>query len=103
MDIEDLPTPSLILERAVVTRNTQRMGARMTEHGVALRPHVKTAKSVPVAKLATAGHSGAITVSTLSEAAYFLSHGFTDMTYAVCLVTNLELTRITAFLRIKSI
>ena len=88
MDIEDLPTPSLILERAVVTRNTQRMGARMTKHGVALRPHVKTAKSVPVAKLATAGHSGAITVSTMSEAAYFLSHGFTDMTYAVCLAPN---------------
>ena len=88
MDIEDLPTPSLILDRAVVTRNTQRMGARMTEHGVALRPHVKTAKSVPVAKLATVGHSGAITVSTLAEAAYFLSHGFADMTYAVCLAPN---------------
>ena len=85
MDIEDLPTPSLILERAVVTRNTQRMGARMTEHDVALRPHVKTAKSVPVAKLATLGHSGAITVSTLAEATYFLAHGFADMTYAVCL------------------
>jgi hypothetical protein len=38
MDIEDLPTPSLILDRAVVTRNTQRMAARMAEHGVALRP-----------------------------------------------------------------
>ncbi|MGB0570748.1 MAG: alanine racemase [Alphaproteobacteria bacterium] len=88
MDIEDLPTPSLILDRAVVTRNTQDMGARMIEHGVALRPHIKTAKSVPVAKLATAGHSGAITVSTLAEVAYFLSHGFADITYAVCLPPN---------------
>lgn len=88
MDIEDLPTPSLILDRAVVTRNTQRMAARMAEHGVALRPHCKTAKSAPVARLATAGHSGAITVSTLAEAAYFHGHGFTDITYAVCLAPN---------------
>jgi D-serine deaminase-like pyridoxal phosphate-dependent protein len=85
MDIEQLPTPSLILDRAVVTRNTERMSRRMAERGVALRPHLKTAKSVPVARLATAGHSGAITVSTLAEAAYFLENGFTDITYAVCI------------------
>ncbi|MDX1556767.1 MAG: DSD1 family PLP-dependent enzyme, partial [Xanthomonadales bacterium] len=85
MDIEALPTPSLILDRGVVTRNTSRMAQRMAAHGVALRPHLKTAKSVPVAKLATAGHSGAIAVSTLAEAAYFLEHGFIDITYAVCM------------------
>lgn len=84
-DIESLPTPSLILDRGVVTRNTTSMGRRMADLGIDLRPHLKTAKSVPVAKLATAGHSGAITVSTLAEAAYFLAHGFEDITYAVCM------------------
>jgi D-serine deaminase-like pyridoxal phosphate-dependent protein len=57
----------------------------MSARGIALRPHVKSSKSVPVARLATAGHSGAITVSTLAEAAYFLEHGFHDITYAVCM------------------
>ena len=85
MDIETLPTPSLIVDRTIVTRNTARMAQRMTERGVALRPHLKTAKSVEVAKLATTGHSGAITVSTLAEAEYFLGHGFQDITYAVCM------------------
>ncbi len=44
---------------------------------------MKTAKSAEVARLATAGHSGGITVSTLKEAAYFAEHGFTDLVYAV--------------------
>ncbi|NKB56846.1 MAG: hypothetical protein GKS00_10970 [Alphaproteobacteria bacterium] len=88
MDLHSLNTPALILDRSIVTRNTERMSKRMRAHGVALRPHLKTAKSARVAKLATAGHSGAITVSTLAEAAYFLDHGFDDITYAVGIVAG---------------
>ena len=85
MTIEGLSTPALILDRNILNRNTRRMADRMSGLGVDLRPHLKTAKSVPVAQLATRGHSGAITVSTLSEAAYFHSHGINDITYAVCM------------------
>ncbi len=86
MDLRSLNTPALILDRAIVARNTQRMAERMRANGIALRPHLKTAKSAKVAELATAGHSGAITVSTLAEAEYFLDRGFGDITYAVCIV-----------------
>jgi len=61
------------------------MGQRMKQHGVALRPHLKSAKSDQVARLATAGHNGGVTVSTLAEAEYFLRHGFDDIIYAVCM------------------
>jgi D-serine deaminase-like pyridoxal phosphate-dependent protein len=88
MDLDRLATPALILERKIVTRNTQRMGARMAAHGVALRPHLKTAKSAQVATLAVAGQAGGITVSTLAEAAYFLDHGFSDITYAIGIVAG---------------
>lgn len=86
MELTSLSTPALILDRTAVMRNTARMAERMRAHSVALRPHLKTAKSARVAELATAGHSGAITVSTLAEAGYFLDHGFDDITYAVCIV-----------------
>ena len=86
MDLKSLSTPALILDRAVVTRNTTRMAEKMAAHGIALRPHLKTAKSARVAELATSGHDGAITVSTLAEAEYFFDHGFSDITYAVCVV-----------------
>jgi D-serine deaminase-like pyridoxal phosphate-dependent protein len=36
-----------------------------------------------VARIQTAGHDGAITVSTLAEARAFAKHGFNDITYAV--------------------
>lgn len=83
MKLTDLDTPALILDRARLEANLARMSARAKRLGVDLRPHMKTAKSADVARLATAGHSGGITVSTLKEAEYFLEHGFRDQTYAV--------------------
>lgn len=59
------------------------MAARARNAGVQLRPHLKTAKSADVARLATTGQFGGITVSTLAELAYFFDAGFTDFTYAV--------------------
>jgi D-serine deaminase-like pyridoxal phosphate-dependent protein len=50
---------------------------------VRLRPHVKTHKCIEVALIQTAGHDGAITVSTLAEARAFSKHGFLDITYGV--------------------
>src|SRR5258708_20174667 len=82
MQLTDLPTPALILGRRRLAQNVSRMRARADQFGVTLRPHLKTAKSARVAELATDG-KGPITVSTLAEAAYFLRHGFRDITYAV--------------------
>ncbi|MCB9932401.1 MAG: alanine racemase [Planctomycetes bacterium] len=83
MDLSEVPTPALVLDRSRLDANTRFMAARATELDVRLRPHMKTAKSADVARVATAGQFGGITVSTLAEARYFLAHGFTDITYAV--------------------
>lgn len=88
MNLRDLPTPALILDRKRLARNAERMLARAKKLGVKLRPHCKTAKSAEVAKVATGGAFGGITVSTLREADYFLSRGFRDIVYAVGIVPN---------------
>lgn len=88
MKLEDLETPALILDKARLARNAERMSERAKQLGVDLRPHMKTAKSAEVARIATAGHSGAITVSTLAEAEYFFEHGFADIVYAVCIAPS---------------
>ena len=98
MKLYELETPSLILDRSRLAANIAAMSARMKRHGVDLRPHLKTAKSADVARLATADHSGAITVSTLAEAAYFADHGFRDITYAVG-ITPAKLPRVAALCR----
>lgn len=78
-----LITPSLLLDINRLRRNAERMSTKARELGVRLRPHIKTHKCIEVAKIQTAGHSGAITVSTLAEAMAFAKHGFADITYAV--------------------
>ena len=81
--IEELKTPALVLDAGRVRRNAERMSARVAQMGARLRPHVKTHKCVEVARIQTAAHTGAITVSTLAEARAFAAHGFRDITYAV--------------------
>ncbi len=66
-------------------------------HGVALRPHLKTAKSAEVARFAVAGEAGGITVSTLAEAEYFADHGFRDVLVANAL-TPQKLGRIASLI-----
>ena len=86
--IDDLPTPALILDRAILSRNLKRMSERLRSAGVMLRPHLKTAKSVQIGRMAVEGHDGRITVSTLAEARYFAKGGFTDILYGVGVVPS---------------
>ena len=78
MKLDDLPTPCLVLDRRRLARNLERMASAVAMLGVALRPHMKTAKSADVARLALPD-GGGLTVSTLAEAEYFLAHGFGDI------------------------
>jgi D-serine deaminase-like pyridoxal phosphate-dependent protein len=78
-----LATPALLLDKDRLDRNLARLASRMAARGVALRPHMKTAKSIEVARRAYPSGPGPITVSTLAEAEYFAQYGFRDMTYAV--------------------
>jgi D-serine deaminase-like pyridoxal phosphate-dependent protein len=97
MQLADLPTPCLVLDRIRLERNVLRLRRRAMELGVSLRPHLKTAKAARVAELATAG-KGPITVSTLAEAQYFAKRGFRDITYAVPIVPS-KLDAVAALMR----
>lgn len=81
-----LATPALLVDRDRLEANLERMKTRADELDVALRPHIKTAKTVPVAE--EASPSGALTVSTLAEAEHFHAHGFDDLTYAVAIAPD---------------
>jgi D-serine deaminase-like pyridoxal phosphate-dependent protein len=95
MKLSQVPTPSLVLDLAKLRRNARRMAAAAARHGVALRPHMKTAKSIDVARIVLDGQFGGIAVSTLKEAEYFAAHGIRDIQYAVCIVPD-KLDRVAA-------
>lgn len=63
--------------------NISRMQKHVTSQGASLRPHLKTSKCIEIAEAMTRGHSRAVAVSTLREADYFGSHGFSDILYTV--------------------
>src|SRR5215212_2960644 len=79
--LTELTTPAFLVDADVVQRNCDRMRAKA--HGVAFRPHVKTHKTVEIARMQHGGAAGPITVSTLAEAEMFAEAGFRDITYAV--------------------
>ena len=83
-----LETPALLLDRTKLDRNLTRMRGKLATHKVALRPHVKTAKSFDVVKRAVAPGTGGITVSTLKEADQFFAAGYKDILYAVGIAPN---------------
>jgi len=79
----DLQTPCLVLDVDRMDRNIARLRTKLDGLGVTLRPHLKTAKSVEVARRMMSTPQGPATVSTLREAELFAEAGITDVIYAV--------------------
>lgn len=82
-DLSQLDTPCLVLDRAKVEANAERLKSRLAKLGVPLRLHVKTAKSLDAVDLVLGGRKEPITVSTLKEAEQFFDGGYRDILYAV--------------------
>ncbi len=76
MQIDDLSTPSAVVDLDRLERNATRMADHTHRLGVRLRPHVKTHKCVEAARIQVRDHFGGITVSTLAEARGFAQAGF---------------------------
>lgn len=74
-----LTTPSVILDLAVAQANIDRMQAAADACGVALRPHVKTHKSIEVGRLQVRAGARGITAGTLGEVEVFARAGFDDI------------------------
>ncbi len=78
----NIPTPALVVDRAVMERNIAHMAEYMRELGVDLRPHWKTSKMVEVAHLQNQAGCVGFTCATPAEVRCLLDHGYTDLTWA---------------------
>ena len=97
-DLSTLGTPCLLLDEARMERNIARIRGRLAGTGVRYRAHLKTAKSVEVARRQMETPAGAAMVSTLREAEVFADAGVTDMTYGVGIAPD-KLGRVLALRR----
>ncbi len=92
---EAVGTPCLLLDERKLRANVDVMRRHLTRLGVAFRPHLKTAKSLDVARIAMKTPEGPAMVSTLKEAEYFAEGGVRDLMYGVG-IAPAKLPRVTA-------
>ena len=74
-----LDTPTLVVFVERVLANIERLQADLDARGIALRPHVKTHKSVRIARMQLDAGARGLTVGTLGEAEVMASAGLRDL------------------------
>ncbi len=77
--MSDMSTPRLVVDEHRLRANIARMAELATAAGLAMRPHVKTHKSVDIARLQIEAGATGITVATIGEAEVFAAAGFDDI------------------------
>ncbi|MEL6771126.1 MAG: alanine racemase [Bacteroidota bacterium] len=102
MHLADLPSPALLVDRARLDANLDAMQARADENGVALRPHVKTHKSVEIALRQRERGAVGLTIATVGEAEVFARFGFDDLCIARPVVGRDALARVATLLAGKT-
>lgn len=78
----EVETPAVLLDEARLTANLRAMQGLADRHGVALRPHAKTHKSLEIGRRQVELGASGITVATVDEALVFLGGGFRSITIA---------------------
>ena len=74
-----LNTPVLVLDLDILDRNIAAMAALATAHGVSLRPHAKTHKSVDIAKRQIAAGAVGLCCAKIGEAEVLADGGITGL------------------------
>jgi D-serine deaminase-like pyridoxal phosphate-dependent protein len=96
MRLDQLDTPVLVADLDAVERNIARMQRYCDEHGLALRPHVKTHKLPEIAQLQVDAGARGITCQKIGEAEVFVDAGFDDILISFPLIGAAKIERLRA-------
>ena len=96
MRLDELDTPVLTADLDAVERNIGGMQRYSDEHGFALRPHIKTHKTVELARLQVDAGACGITCQKLGEAEVMADAGFDDILISFPLVGAAKVERLAA-------
>lgn len=65
---DEIPTPALVLDVALVRKNIDRLADHAASHGIRVRPHTKTHKMRALVEMQLAAGANGLTVAKVSEA-----------------------------------
>src|SRR5579863_4822108 len=96
---QKLDTPALVVDRDALDRNIAAMAAHARATGIALRPHIKTHKSVAIARRQVAAGALGVSCVTLGEAEIMVHAGIPGVHLTSPPVTAAKLARLVALAR----
>jgi D-serine deaminase-like pyridoxal phosphate-dependent protein len=99
MHVSEIDTPALVVDLDIMERNLARVGGYAREHGLRLRPHTKTHKSVRLARRQMAGGAAGLTVAKVSEAEVMRAAEPDDLLVAYPVIGHTKLARLTQVAR----
>ena len=79
MYVSDVDTPALIVDLDALEQNIARMQRYCDEHGIGLRPHIKTHKTTAIAQMQMAAGACGIACQKLGEAEVMINAGIRDI------------------------
>ncbi len=91
-----LTTPALLVDLDAMERNIARMAGHCRAHGIALRPHAKTHKSVRIAEMQVAAGAVGICAATLGEAEVLAGAGIPGVLITSPVVGDARIARLIA-------
>lgn len=77
-DVNSIDTPAFVINEAIAHHNISKFQAHCDAEGLTLRPHIKTHKSIKLAKAQLAAGATGITCQKISEAEAMLADGLAD-------------------------
>lgn len=96
---EQLQTPALLVDIDALERNVAKMAEWCRLNSIALRPHVKTHKSVEIARLQLAAGAVGICTATLGEAEVMTDSGIGGLLITSPAVGSSKISRLTTLAR----
>ena len=101
--IEHLDTPSLLIDADLLERNVLDISSFAKEAGITWRPHIKTHKSVEIAKLQMKYGATGITVAKISEAEVMAFSGISNILIAYPVSSPQKIARLLKLLEMTSV
>jgi D-serine deaminase-like pyridoxal phosphate-dependent protein len=96
MKLDEVETPAVVIDEAVVMHNIARYQAYCDANGLALRPHIKTHKLARFARMQMAAGAVGIVCQKVSEAEVMASHGLDDILITYNILGAAKLARLRA-------
>ncbi len=100
MYIDDLDTPVLVIDLDALEHNLERYQRYFDSHGIGLRPHIKTHKTLAIAARQLAGGAAGLTCQKVGEAETMVWGGLqTDIMIPYNILGKPKLDRLMALAR----